>query len=366
MSSPRGNIDVLVRHEGGAWSEPTSFGYAKETELQELLSLQPSLIEGVSKTAVAVREFSTGAGPADLVIVDADGSITVVECKLATNADIRRTIIGQVLDYASRLAEMTPAAFVNQWQLQDGPSLDALFDGRPDEARQALEANLSAGVFTLVLAVDSINEDLRRIVRYLNTHTSAGMRLLAIELRRAVYGNTDILIPTVYGAESADEKDARRSNGSSVRWTPADVDRYLRERGEDSLADALAAFESEMADAGFRRKGGGEGQAPSYSIWGSTSDGVEIVPFSVYCSDRSLSCNFEWTARASRPAQERFLSDLLKAGAKLRADVITAADFRKRPGTPLSILLDPATRAAVVAAARRLTEASPETSPSRT
>ncbi|MGY1840253.1 MULTISPECIES: hypothetical protein [unclassified Modestobacter] len=355
MSSPRGNVDVLVRHEGGAWSAPTSCGYEKEAELQQLLHLQPSLIEGVSQAAVAVREFSTGVGPADLVIVDADGSITVVECKLASNADIRRTIIGQVFDYAARLAELTPVDFTEQWQRQRGPSLDNLFDGRPDDARQALEANLSDGVFTLVLAVDAINEDLRRIVRYLNAHTSAGMRLLAIELRRAVHGSTEILIPTVYGAESADEKNAKRT-GATPRWTHGDVAPYLRDNGHAELAEALTAFERELAEVGFRVQGGGSGSAPSYSIWGATVDGVDIVPFSVYCSDQSLACNFEWVSQAGRPAQETFLSDLLAAEAQLRAEVIRAADFRKRPGTPLSILLDPARRSAVVAAAQRLTQ----------
>jgi hypothetical protein len=78
------------------------------------------------------------------------------------------------------------------------------------------------------------------------------------------------------------------------------------------------------------------------------------VPFSVYLSDRSLGCNFEWIQRAGRPAQERFLEDLLAAGATLQRDTITAADFRRRPGTPLSILVHPDSRAAVVKAAERL------------
>lgn len=353
MSSPRGAVDIRVRTEGGSWSAPTGYGYVNEAELQELLWLQPSLIEGISTEAVALREFSTGVGPADLVIVDVDGSITVVECKLASNADIRRTIIGQVFDYAARLSELTPAEFVEQWQRQNGQALDVLFDGRPDDARQALDANLSAGIFTLVLAVDAINEDLRRIVRYLNAHTSAGMRLLAIELHRVLHGTTEILIPTVYGAESADDKDARRRSGPG--WTPADVDPFLRNQGLDRLADSLAAFEREMAVVGYRVQGGGSGQEPSYSFWGRTDAGVEIAPFSVYCSDQSLGCNFAWMAQAGRDAQASFLDDLIGAGATLDKEVVIGADFRKRPGTHLSILLEPSRRAAVVSAAARLT-----------
>ena len=90
--------DVLVRTDGGSWQRPTSEGYVEEYELQQLLGEQPSLIEGIGREAVAVREFSTGVGPADLVVVDTAGTITVVECKLARNQEIRRTIMGQVLD----------------------------------------------------------------------------------------------------------------------------------------------------------------------------------------------------------------------------------------------------------------------------
>ena len=166
---------------------------------------QPSLIDGIRQEAVAVREFSTGVGPTDLVVVDTDGTITVVECKLARNQEIRRTIMGQVLDYAARLAELTPEDFQRQWSAQNGPSLDQLFEGSPD-GRENLAANLRAGVFALVLAVDAINDHFRRIVRYLNTHTTAGMRLLAIELRRAVH---------VTGLNGRPDQPSRRRAGAA-------------------------------------------------------------------------------------------------------------------------------------------------------
>ncbi len=103
MSSPSTAVDIRVRDHGGAWTAPSSFGYVNEAELQGILRAQPSLIEGITPGAIAVTELTMSVGRADLVIVDTDGTITVVECKLATDADIRRTIVGQVLDYAARL-----------------------------------------------------------------------------------------------------------------------------------------------------------------------------------------------------------------------------------------------------------------------
>ncbi len=356
MASPSTTIDIRVRDQGGVWAAPSSYGYINEAELQRILWEQPSLIEGISANAIAVTELTMSVGRADLVIVDTDGSITIVECKLATDADVRRTVVGQVLDYAARLAELTPADFGEYWQRTGGSSLDQLFEAQPEESRRAFEANLAAGVFTLVLAVDSISIDLRRIVRYLNTHTSAGMRLLAIELRRAVHGNTEILVPTVYGAESADEKDARRGGRAGSSWSPADVDPWLRER-DPELADAVTAFTRELADIGFRIQGGGAGTHPSFSLWGTAASGAEIAPFSVYCgSPSSLSCNFQWTRGAGEVALSRFLDDLVAAGVTVDRDVVVAAGFSKRPGTDLALLKDATRRATIVAATRRLVD----------
>src|SRR3712207_7577894 len=52
------------------------------------------------------------------------------------------------------------------------------------------------------------------------------------------------LFRSVYGSESADEKNARRGSGATARWNRADVDSWLRER-DPALADGVAAFRSE-------------------------------------------------------------------------------------------------------------------------
>ena len=84
---------------GELWSSPAVTSYSTESHLQEVLAGQPGLLPGVSSSPVAVRELQTGAGPLDVVVIDAEGQLTLVECKLASNAQIRREIVGQVLDY---------------------------------------------------------------------------------------------------------------------------------------------------------------------------------------------------------------------------------------------------------------------------
>lgn len=343
---------VLARSRGGAWTGPEQQGYLGEADMQAMLLEQPSLIQGISPEAVAVREFATGVGPADLVVLDGNGALTIIECKLATNSDIRREIIGQVLDYASRLSETSPAAFSDRWAARGGPSLDVFFESRPD-ARERFESDLAAGVFTLVLAVDRISSDLRRIVRYLNERTTAGIRLLAVELNRLTFGGIEVLVPTVYGTESADEKDAR-ATGARRRWTPEDVDPALR-ADNPALADAVQIFVDAMETAGFRVQGGGTAAYPSYSLWGRTSAGDDIAPFSVFCGRRpTLSCNFGWALKAGDRALRTFLEELIQAGLPLLKEEIVTATFAKRPSVPLTVIEDPAVRDLIVSASRRL------------
>ena len=101
-------MTLLIRSSGdSSWREPAGRGYDNEVALQTILVEHPDLVPGVDGSAIACREFSSGVGPADVVVLDAEGSITVVECKLSANAEVRRTVVGQVLDYASRPVSYT-------------------------------------------------------------------------------------------------------------------------------------------------------------------------------------------------------------------------------------------------------------------
>ena len=51
----------------------------------------------------------------DIVVLDSNGDITLVECKLAKNPEGRREMIGQLFDYAARLWRMGLEDFEFQW-----------------------------------------------------------------------------------------------------------------------------------------------------------------------------------------------------------------------------------------------------------
>jgi hypothetical protein len=99
-------VRIAVRSAAsGEWKLVESADYDDEAELQTLLAESPSLIlvdeirEGISPLVVAVREFGLpGSGSTDLLAFSADGDVAVVECKLAANQEIRRKVVGQILE----------------------------------------------------------------------------------------------------------------------------------------------------------------------------------------------------------------------------------------------------------------------------
>lgn len=163
--------------------------------------------------------------PADVCIVDRDGTITVVECKLASNSERRRMVIGQVLDYASAISVDGEAWFRSQWARQGGQTLSDLDEGGLDR----LSAGIEAGRIHLCLAVDRIDADLRRLVEYLNRITRDELRVTGVQLAYARQGNLEILVASTYGGELAAAKARSGNSGGGRTWT------------KESFLDAVAS-----------------------------------------------------------------------------------------------------------------------------
>ena len=203
---------MLIRREGkGDWHKPATTAFGNEQGLQDLLADSPGLIPGLIEPAAVAREvYLPGAGYADLLLVEGSGDMTIVECKLSSNPDIRRSVVGQVLAYAAALSRLSyadvDAACSQADQTLAGwlESSDA-DDWDEESFRQTVSENLERGAFRLVIAVDEITDELKLIVAYLNQHTGHGLRLLALELRRAVDEGVEILMPETFGEESAGE-----------------------------------------------------------------------------------------------------------------------------------------------------------------
>jgi hypothetical protein len=85
--------------------------------------------------------------------VDAQGNILIVETKLARNGEIRRKVIGQVLEYAAYLWGMSFDELDRFFISREGKSLLELLAEKSSEIdkdllKQSVEQNLASGKFS--------------------------------------------------------------------------------------------------------------------------------------------------------------------------------------------------------------------------
>jgi hypothetical protein len=167
-------MTILFRSQGGKWTKVAKFEFENEAQLQELIYASPELIGDDHTAAVFTREVGLpGSGYTDLIGVDTDGNILVVETKLAKNPEIRRKVIGQVVEYAAYLWQMPYDNFDQVFIAREGKSvLDLLEEKMPgidkDQLRESIVETLRKGSFVLLIAVDEMNPELQKIIAYLS------------------------------------------------------------------------------------------------------------------------------------------------------------------------------------------------------
>jgi len=343
---------VLIRKKGQPaqpWRSPEVDTYDDEAALQELLAESPKLL-GLGDDVAVVRELTVpGIGSLDIAAVSSSGAIMLVECKLASNPEIRRSVVGQVFAYAAGLWSLGYNDFDRVFAARAGKPLDASIaeaaqlgsDWDQDAFRASVAANLEAGRFDLVIAVDSITEELKRIVRYLNEHTVSEIRVLALELGYVSDGDVEVLLPTIYGEESA----TRKQQNSRRTWDEKSLFEFLETRGDVAGASVIRhLYEHVVSHDGSLVWGGGA--TPSVTAW-YTLGAVKASVWSCYARENSGSSwdiNFEWMH--NRKVPEEALSQLAERlreinGVTARLMGLEMARFMKRPSLPIAELLTP-------------------------
>ena len=204
--------------------------FSNEEELQKLVAEHPELLDGkqirpddARRWVVVNREMgiaetaNAGAHWAiDLLIVDQDAVPTLAEVKRGSNPEIRRTVVGQMLEYAAhaqtwRVDELRRAFEEScsargldpddklAWLLQKEEAPDA------EEFWRQVYTNLAAGRLRLLFIADDIPEPLRRVVEFLNAHMPE-IEVLAVEIKQFRGGSTQTLVPRVIGKTAGHAK----------------------------------------------------------------------------------------------------------------------------------------------------------------
>lgn len=285
---------ISVRTESGQpWQFLESTPYSDEAVLRDLIFDEPALIPaadiGVASDmpAVAIREMGLpGAGSSDIILVYADGTIAIVECKLATNPERKREVIGQVIDYASSLSELTYDEFDERVKGRREESLLELMakaapSGEWDADRflEQVTGTLTGGSFRLVIAIDVMDENLARLVRYISTQSRGALQVFGLELRYHASGDLEAIVPHIANPVGREHS----TDGPTVeRWNPERFAALVARMGPGPLKTALddilkfAVQNSDQLNWGW---------AETYGAFGypvSCPDGTTISVFSVY------------------------------------------------------------------------------------
>ena len=216
--------------------------FPTEDALQALIAEHPELLDGeqirpgdARRWILVTREkgIAASAGEAarwsvDHLIIDQDAVPTLAEVKRGSNPEIRRTIVGQLLEYAAHASETWTAEelrgmFERQSEARGCDAEAELAtllqpDGDPDVDGfwEAVSTNLAAKRLRLLFVADFIPDPLARVVEFLNAQMP-GIEVLAVEIKRFHGTSAQTLVPRVIGRTAAGTRGPGRSGQRLTR-----------------------------------------------------------------------------------------------------------------------------------------------------
>ena len=213
-------------------------GHSLEDALQKLLEEHPELLPGTQigsdpddppRFALLRREMPVGGSwSLDHLYVDQFGILTLVETKLYQNAESRRSVVGQIIEYASNaqvswgngnLKDKTD----EYWSRKNletsemikekfGPDLDI------DQLWIDIEENLNRGRIRLIIASDEIRPEVKQMIEFLNGEFR-NTEVLGLEL--SCYAEEDdsvIIVPRIIG-QTEKSKIGKGADRPNQAWT---------------------------------------------------------------------------------------------------------------------------------------------------
>ena len=226
-----------------------------EDDLQALIAEHPELLDGeqirpgdprrwllISREKGIAEAAGEGARwTLDHLLVDQDARPTLAEVKRGWNPEIRRTVVGQVLEYAAHASVTWTAGELRETfergaaERRSNPQEELArllqTDTEPDadEFWDNVATNLAANRLRLLFISDRIPDELARVVTFLNEQM-LDIEVLAVEIKRFQGETNQTLVPRVIG------RSTRRVPGNQGRGT-----RTTRESFLDAFADERVA-----------------------------------------------------------------------------------------------------------------------------
>jgi hypothetical protein len=215
---------------------------ASEDELQRLVEAHPELLatcfEELPTSWLLVRREAgvpqTQAGgdhySLDHLLVTAEAIPVLVEVKRASNREIRRQIVGQMLDYAANATRYWPPERLTDWfaETHGDHASERLLeccggDVDPEGFWAQVGTNLRAGRLRLVFVADDIPPELQAIVEFLSAQMSDA-QIAAIKVQQFGDGPASAVAAQRVGETTATRSDGTKSSSYSESLEGADDD----------------------------------------------------------------------------------------------------------------------------------------------
>ena len=234
--------------------------FALEGKLQELVAEHPGLLSGEQMNPGNPRRFiliDREQGIADIIggnnrwsldhlLIDQDAIPTLVEAKRSANSQIRREIVGQMMDYAAHATQTWNVGDIRQAFEERAADPDAelakLLQEEPDVEKfwQDVETNLRASRIRLLFVADGIPDELTRVVEFLNEQMP-GIEVLAVEIKQFKGDTGSTLVPRIIGRTAeAVGAPSRSSGGRSPMDLEAFIARIPSSEGQQAAGRLLA------------------------------------------------------------------------------------------------------------------------------
>lgn len=207
------SIPHSVAADSGKPASPLPLAHSPfdEAWLQELLFRHPKVLPvdhiepGYGPLVPVCRELGTPSGSVDNLFLNHRGQITLVECKLWRNAEARRKVVAQLLDYAKDLTRWGVSDLTRNVQAANKElpaDLHQLVAHHPEALSAGLWAdavsrNLRLGKMLLLIVGDGIREETANLAAFLQSYANLSFTLGLVEMPVYQHASEWIVLPRI-------------------------------------------------------------------------------------------------------------------------------------------------------------------------
>src|SRR4030042_1759060 len=209
-------MSIIISKKGQTAQRLDKSDFEKEDYLQNYIHENPESIpvdeiEEDKKLLVVAREFPTESGPIDALAIDKDGDVYIVETKLYKNAT-KREVVAQALDYGASLwkhlndfaefIKLIDSEIQAKFHLTLEEKIKESFGIEQDNIQLMLDrmsSNLKEGNIKFVILMDSMDEQLKDLIIYVNQNRQ--FDIYAVQLEYYKFQEYEIMIPKIFGVE---------------------------------------------------------------------------------------------------------------------------------------------------------------------